>query len=311
MYNENLTTFVCVADYGSFNKAAEKLYISSTAVIKQINVLEKHLNLQLFYRSNQGIKLTPAGNALYKDAKYLFEFSKQSIAHAREEMNVENTVFRVGSSILNPCKQFMELWNQVNNQFPQYKLQIVPFEDNHDEILSVIEQLGIKFDFIVGVCNSKKWLARCNMLPLGNYKKCISVPSYHRLAHKKKLEITDLYGETLVMVKRGDSITNDLIRDELETKHPAIHIQDAEHFYDINVFNHCEQSGYVLLNLECWKEVHPTLVTIPVNWDYTIPYGLLYALNPSPDVQQLVTILQNNNELKPNGKDSLNRSNHR
>lgn len=59
MYNENLTTFVCVADYGSFNKAAEKLYISSTAVIKQINTLEKHLNLQLFYRSNQGIKLTP------------------------------------------------------------------------------------------------------------------------------------------------------------------------------------------------------------------------------------------------------------
>ena len=35
MYNSQLTTFVQVADSGSFNKAAEALYISSTAVIKQ------------------------------------------------------------------------------------------------------------------------------------------------------------------------------------------------------------------------------------------------------------------------------------
>lgn len=47
MYNSQLTTFVQVADSGSFNKAAEALYISSTAVIKQINALEKHLDLCL------------------------------------------------------------------------------------------------------------------------------------------------------------------------------------------------------------------------------------------------------------------------
>lgn len=207
-------------------------------------------------------------------------------------METRDTVFRVGSSILNPCKKFMELWNQVNDRFPQYKIQIVPFEDNHDEILSVIEQLGVKFDFIVGVCDSRRWLSRCNMLQLGSYKKCVSVSSDHRLAHKKRLNITDLYGETLVMVKRGDSTTNDSIRDNLEINHPEIHVQDAEHFYDMEVFNHCEQSGHVLLNLECWKEVHPTLVTIPVNWSYTIPYGLMYPLNPTPDVQQLIAILK-------------------
>ena len=55
MYNSQLTTFVQVADSGSFNKAAEALYISSTAVIKQINALEKHLDLTLFSRTNHGI----------------------------------------------------------------------------------------------------------------------------------------------------------------------------------------------------------------------------------------------------------------
>lgn len=39
MYSPQLETFVKVADAGSFNKAAEELYITSTAVIKQINLL--------------------------------------------------------------------------------------------------------------------------------------------------------------------------------------------------------------------------------------------------------------------------------
>lgn len=41
MYNPQLETFLCVVEAGSFSKAAEKLYISAPAVIKQINSLEK------------------------------------------------------------------------------------------------------------------------------------------------------------------------------------------------------------------------------------------------------------------------------
>ena len=60
MYNPLLTAFVCAADCGSFTKAAEKLYLSPTAVMKQINTLESHLQLQLISRTNQGIRLTPS-----------------------------------------------------------------------------------------------------------------------------------------------------------------------------------------------------------------------------------------------------------
>ena len=41
MYNPQLETFLAVVESGSFNKAAERLYISPPAVIKQINLLEK------------------------------------------------------------------------------------------------------------------------------------------------------------------------------------------------------------------------------------------------------------------------------
>lgn len=36
MYNSQIETFVRVADAGSFNKAAEEMYITPTAVIKQL-----------------------------------------------------------------------------------------------------------------------------------------------------------------------------------------------------------------------------------------------------------------------------------
>jgi DNA-binding transcriptional LysR family regulator len=288
MYNSQLTVFVCVADCGSFSKAAEKLFISATAVMKQINSLEKHLNLKLIERTPRGILLTPAGDVIYRDAKFLFDYSRRSIENARQAMNVRDTTFCVGTSLLNPAKPFMDLWYRVNKEFANYKLHLVPFEDDHEGILSEIAQLGEKFDFLLGVCDSKLWLDKCNMLPLGRYRKMCAVSREHPLAQKKQLEISDLYGETLMMVKQGDSEVNDRIREDLTRNHPAIQIEDTPHFYDISVFNRCVETGNVLLILECWKDVHPALVTIPVKWDYSSPYGLLYALDPPEDVVKFV-----------------------
>lgn len=82
MYNPQLETFICVADAGSFNKAAEQLYISAPAVIKQINSLEGSLGLQLFERTHRGLSLTAAGESLYRDAKYVIKYCRESIARA-------------------------------------------------------------------------------------------------------------------------------------------------------------------------------------------------------------------------------------
>ncbi|MEE8884933.1 MAG: hypothetical protein SOI56_00020 [Eubacteriales bacterium] len=37
-----------------------------------------------------------------------------------------------------------------------------------------------------------------------------------------------------------------------------------------------------------WKNVHPLMKIIPVDWDYSIPFGLLYASHPSPTIQKCV-----------------------
>ena len=288
MLNSNLKAFVRVAECGSFTKAAESLYLSPTAVMKQINALEKHLDLILLERSPAGVRLTAAGEVIYQDAKFLLDYSRRSIANARQKMETDSRTFCVGTSMLNPARPFMELWYQFSREFPNYKLHLVPYEDNHEGILAEIARLGEKFDFLIGVCDSRRWLDQCNMFPLGRYPKMCAVSREHRLAGKECLELSDLYGETLMMVAEGDSGTNDFIRNDLRRNHPAIRLEDTPHFYDISVFNRCAETENVLLTLECWKDVHPALVTIPVQWSYSIPYGLLYALHPREDVKRFV-----------------------
>ncbi len=288
MYNPLLDTFITVADCGSFTRAADRLFISSTAVMKQMNALEEHLEMKLLDRTPTGIRLTSAGRIIYQDAKFIMDYSRKSIANARAYMLDYDTTFCVGTSLLNPAKPFMDLWYRVNSDFSGYKLHLVPFEDNHEGIVSEIRRLGEKFDFLIGVNDSKTWLSLCNFLPLGTYRKMVAVSREHPLATRKMIHITDLYGETLMMVPRGDSGVNDFIRNDLERNHPRIHIEDTSQFYDLSVFNRCAETGNVLLTIECWQDVHPGLVTIPVDWDYKIPYGLLYSKDAPEDVLQFV-----------------------
>ena len=96
-----------------------------------------------------------------------------------------------------------------------------------------------------------------------------------------------------MMVQRGDSGTNDFIRNDLEKNHPKIQIEDTPPFYDLSVFNRCAETKKVLLTIECWQDVHPGLISIPVHWEYSIPYGLLYSLDAPNDVLDFVKAVKN------------------
>lgn len=98
MYNPQLETFLRVADAGSFNKAAEELFITPPAVIKQITSLEAGLDLQLFVRSPRGLKLTEAGKSIYRDAQYIIQYCKDSVVRAKNAAEEGDKVIRIGTS---------------------------------------------------------------------------------------------------------------------------------------------------------------------------------------------------------------------
>ena len=42
--------------------------------------------------------------------------------------------------------------------------------------------------------------------------------------------------------------------------------------------------------VENWKDVHPLLKVIPVEWDYSIPFGVMHSPNPSPVVRRFLDV---------------------
>src|SRR5262250_3958353 len=57
----------------SFTKAAEELFITQSAVSRQIRALEDHLNVALFERRHRALVLTEPGRILERAATELLE----------------------------------------------------------------------------------------------------------------------------------------------------------------------------------------------------------------------------------------------
>lgn len=292
MYNPQLETFIKVADAGSFNKAAEQSFITATAVIKQINLLETALGVALFDRTHRGLALTKAGKSLYRDSKYIIQYCRDSVVRAKNAMQQDEQIIRIGTSPMTPAQVLLALWPKIHEHYPNMKFQLVPFENTPENAKEILANLGQNIDIVAGIFDETLLdLRKCKGFELMRNPICCAVSIHHPLAEKDRLKVTDLYGENLMLIHRGWSHYVDKLRDDLWMNHPQIKIIDFD-FYNVSVFNQCENSNDVLMAIDSWQSVHPLLKIIPVEWDYSIPYGLLHSPEPTKTVQDFLSIIQ-------------------
>lgn len=96
-----------------------------------------------------------------------------------------------------------------------------------------------------------------------------------------------------MMVRRGESAVLNQMRDEILDSHPRVKIVDVPNFYDTSIFNKCEQMNYLMETLDIWTDIHPSLVTLPIEWEYKVSYGIVYSKKPSKAVSEFIGIIQN------------------
>ncbi|MDE7246083.1 MAG: LysR family transcriptional regulator [Oscillospiraceae bacterium] len=291
MYHPQIETMIRVADAGSFSKAADQMYITPVSVMNQMNALERRIGVTIFERTNQGVVLTDAGRALYQDAKQIIAASNTAIERARQVAGIDTAVIRVGTSILRPCRPLMELWTKADDGTLPFQFKIITFGDDPASMSAMLKSLGSSIDCFVGPCDSAAWAKSYSIYPLRKCKSCIAVSRKHRLANRDILYWSDLEGETLMLVKQGESPVLDRMRAEIESKHPTVRIMDIPNFYDMDVFNECERNGYLMEVPETWADIHPSIATIPVAWEYKLPFGLVSARKPSRSFSEFVHII--------------------
>lgn len=279
MYNHQLDAFILAAERGSFGKAAEAMYVSPPALIQQVNLLEKKCGVKLFIRSNHGVTLTPAGKSLYEDAKAIVKWSEYALEKARRISERFHSTVRIGTSLLFKCRLFPDLWSQVSVRCPSLKIEILPLpeQERHSRIF---EGLGTEYDLVEGIYGSIAYRGLCRFLELMRTPFCCAVSRRHPLAGRQLLTMEDLNGQSLVLPIEGVSEELDAFRQEVRRKYPAAEIIDSP-CYGVDTFTLCEVNPYVLITQQVYADIHPNLVTIPLQSGYTMPYGLMYAKSPS------------------------------
>ena len=291
MYNPQIETLIQVADAGSFSKAAKRLYITPVSVMNQVNALEKRVGVKLFERTNHGVELTEAGRSIYQDTRQIIAASDAAIERARHIAGVERLVIRIGTSILRPCKRLIDLWAKADNGEQPFQIKIVPFEDDPASMSAMLKSLGSEIDCFISPCDSVAWKKSYSIHPIGTCKCCIAVSRRHRLAKKDRLTWADMEGETLMLMKQGESPVLDRMREEIIAAHPDISIADMPNFYDMDAFNACEQHDYLMEVPDTWTDVHPSIATLPVEWGYEMPFGVVYAQKPSKAFAEFMKII--------------------
>ena len=208
MVDKALEIFRVTADCGSFSKAAVKLYITHTAVIKQLNNLEARIGVRLFERSTHGVRLTPSGEVFYRESVELTRLSQEAVKRVRAAGQTEQAVLRVGTSALSPCRDFLEFWQGHEGGTVRFHFQIIPFSDDRRRY----EHLGRDFDFLVGPHDYPAIDGRYRFTPVGHYRFSLLMDRGHPLAKRRSLKFRDLAGETVMIMKPGTSPINDSMR---------------------------------------------------------------------------------------------------
>lgn len=189
---------------------------------------------------------------------------------------------------MTPCQFLLRVWNSVQQYCPEIKFELISFENTAENAREILNNLGKNIDIVANIYDNNFLKENhCNALELTKESICVAVPMYHPLAQKDIIDIKDLYGENLMLIRQGWNSYIDCLRDDLLKYHSRINIIDFQ-FYDIDIFNYCESSGNLLMAIGNWRNIHPLLKVIPVNWDYTIPFGIMYSLEPSKDVKKFI-----------------------
>lgn len=94
---KQLQSFVAVVKYGSFTKAAEKLYVSQPTISAHVSALEEELGKTMIVRSTKSVEITEKGKEMYEYAVHILELRDRMMRECQED---DRHVIYLGASTI-------------------------------------------------------------------------------------------------------------------------------------------------------------------------------------------------------------------
>ena len=290
MYDKRLDTLLAVAEYGSFNKAAKEIGYSTPALIKQVNAFEAEIGISIFDRSNKGICLTSNGECFLEDAKEINAQCNMAVDEAKRREKRESKLIRLGIGGARAGQRVLERCHRVFLQRTDMNIQLIPIVDTYEDFLHAIKSIGTDIDIVSSIYMGEEAERLCSCTIIGNPNLCLSVPYSDELADRDIVDVSELSGRR-IRIRRPGNPYIDSAREEIAESAIGVEFVEFEH-YSIGIFNECALRGDILLSKEIWRDVHPSMKTVDVRWNKTVPYCLYYAKEPTEDVRSFVEAIR-------------------
>lgn len=130
---DKLRVFYYVANAKSFNRAAQDLNISQSALSRSIQLLEHLLKVQLFNRLSTGLVLTKEGEILFEKVKDMFTSFEDARSLIREELSEPCGSLKVATTVALASLWLVEVIPDFLKTYPAIDLDVI----GHDEKLDI------------------------------------------------------------------------------------------------------------------------------------------------------------------------------
>ena len=185
--------FAAVAEELHFGRAAARLFMTQPPLSRQIQMLEQALGVQLLERSSRSVRLTPAGQAFYRDSTAVLALASQAADTARRIASGDAGRVVLGYTAVAGYALIPELVAALQRRFPA--VDIVLREMVSSDQQQALSSHGIDLAFLRPLISGEAFgYALASKEPL-----LLAIPASHALAARPRPALKDLAGQDFIM----------------------------------------------------------------------------------------------------------------
>lgn len=145
MDTKQIEYIIKITEENNITRAAEKLFITQSALNQQLLKLEKELGTPLFYRSRTNWHLTEAGEVYVENARKILHIKKQTYDRISDITNIRKGTLRIGFTPGRGINMFGAVYPNFHHAYPNVIVE--PVEQNVKHLQEMISngQLDIAF----------------------------------------------------------------------------------------------------------------------------------------------------------------------
>jgi LysR family hca operon transcriptional activator len=189
----HLRYFIAVAEEGSLTVAAHKrLFTSQPSLSRQIKDLEDEIGAELMLRSARGIELTEAGKAFLEHARLALTQVEAGVQAARRAAHPSKPTFAVGFLTGQEVDWLPETTRLLRDQLPNMEMTVS--SQYSPDLADALVRGKLDLAFLRQEHNTPE----LSYISVSREPFVVIMPSDHRLAAGKDVDVQDLAGEVFI-----------------------------------------------------------------------------------------------------------------